>query len=1107
MIIPPDLNNRSILDAARFYRDTLHWTVHALYGPNDGAEAERGKKPVERGWKNRKREDVTDAYLVKYFGNGHQRNVGLLVQPPHLVIDLDSKADAGASVMAWLATKPELAAWPRERTTGGVHLHVLCQDIPPDVLAAAGKNQKVEARLTEAVNCEVFLGGNVVLAPSVHKSGMAYHWEVTGPLPSVPWQELERLFSLKQEAAKEPGKRRGKNADLFWVTRFNGDLSTLDIVALATAMGRNPRALDADTGKHAILCPWTDAHTTPPDPRNDSGTVIFEARAGKWPGFKCMHTSHGEKTLADFLNWCEDQQAGVVDQHCRQAHVWDEGQDAPDGRPRLLLPGPNRPQSLFAEEAGEIVGGHTGPDGWYVRHDAVVEVTVQPVSQRSRSLSFAILKPVRAITLIETFAEVGALEEDDFHRPIFIPRSMGKNTAETLLHAQQFKNHLPIVERILDVPQPILQPDGTIGYPKPGYDPVFRTFLNPDAPTIRPMVLGDALACLRELFGEFCLADLQAFTHAVAAFITPFCRGLFGWWNARTPVWLYKANRERAGKDYLANLTSILYEGRTNEDAPLNSDEDETRKKITSALLAGRRRIHWANCRGHINNASFEMLATASVWTDRYLGENREATLPNELEISLSANTGITYTPDFANRCRTISLHYSDENANARRFSRPDLHGWLLANRDIFVSALAALVDHWNAAGRPPGPSAFTSFPIWARVVGGIMTTAGMGDPCLPEAESAAVDGDQQTSHMKALFALANERHGEAFIRKDDVYEILKTDGNELFSWLDLDKKTDKTRFGMLLHRFKGRTLGGIRLTVDETSGRSQRFGYQFQPIQDDAPGPDRSALLDLIFGGHPGHPYNPSARDTLSIIQRESIKRENSENKSNRETVARVATVTKSPTTPFRYVQTRDGLSDAVSTLSTSAHPIALDIETYGPGKDDAVNPWKGDIRLLTLAVPGSDPILLDLQAIGYDLGPLSPVLSRATIIGHNLKFDALWLRVKCGLVLPTLRDTMTASRLLTAGRREIRNSLEAVTERHLGVTLDKSAQTVPWGGGLAPAQLRYAAADVAHLHALDAALAKDLGTRRPDRCLPPGNGTPALHRGHGGPRVPGGP
>ena len=178
----------------------------------------------------------------------------------------------------------------------------------------------------------------------------------------------------------------------------------------------------------------------------------------------------------------------------------------------------------------------------------------------------------------------------------------------------------------------------------------------------------------------------------------------------------------------------------------------------------------------------------------------------------------------------------------------------------------------------------------------------------------------------------------------------------------------------------------------------------------------------------------------------------------------------------PARITTDPSQLDALAERLALNGAPIALDIETYGPGKDDAVNPWKGDIRLLTLAVPGAEPILLDLQAIGYDLGDLAPVLSTATIIGHNLKFDALWLRVKCGLILPTLRDTMTASRLLTAGRREERNSLEAVAQRHLGVTLDKSAQTVPWGGGLAPAQLRYAAADVAYLHALDAALSKEL-------------------------------
>jgi hypothetical protein len=113
---------------------------------------------------------------------------------------------------------------------------------------------------------------------------------------------------------------------------------------------------------------------------------------------------------------------------------------------------------------------------------------------------------------------------------------MGKNTAETLLHAQQFKSHLPTVDRILDVPQPILKRrTAPSAIPSRAIDPVFRTFLNPDAPAIRPMVLGDARACLRELFGEFCLADPQAITHAVAAFITPFCRGLYGHGGMRGP--------------------------------------------------------------------------------------------------------------------------------------------------------------------------------------------------------------------------------------------------------------------------------------------------------------------------------------------------------------------------------------------------------------------------------------------------------------------------------------------------------------------------------------------------------------------------------------------
>ena len=41
--------------------------------------------------------------------------------------------------------------------------------------------------------------------------------------------------------------------------------------------------------------------------------------------------------------------------------------------------------------------------------------------------------------------------------------------------------------------------------------------------------------------------------------------------------------------------------------------------------------------------------------------------------------------------------------------------------------------------------------------------------------------------------------------------------------------------------------------------------------------------------------------------------------------------------------------------------------------------------------------PLLIDLSATGDGLGELDKVLEAAEVIGHNMKFDALWLARKC--------------------------------------------------------------------------------------------------------------
>jgi hypothetical protein len=97
----------------------------------------------------------------------------------------------------------------------------------------------------------------------------------------------------------------------------------------------------------------------------------------------------------------------------------------------------------------------------------------------------------------------------------------------------------------------------------------------------------------------------------------------------------------------------------------------------------------------------------------------------------------------------------------------------------------------------------------------------------------------------------------------------------------------------------------------------------------------------------------------------------------------------------------------------------VALDLETYGPRKGDGLDPWAGDIRLLSLCVPDQEPWILDLRAIGYDLGELKTALEAVEIIAHNAKFDLLWLRVKCGLRATRVFCTLVAARLLVAGTK----------------------------------------------------------------------------------------
>ena len=1006
----PSSFSKDRLAAATHYHTEFDWAIHALFGPNESVNSP-GKQPVnKKGWRKWTTEQVTDEYLQEHFGNGKVRNVGCVIRPPHVVVDLDSKADDGASVREWLAQIPELENVPRERTGGGAHLHFICRDLPV-FRNPKGKlyGKALPKQLNEKVGAELFFNGlNIVLAPSKHPSGHTYYWEVTGELPTVTWKQLQVWFGFEDLAdqqdkpKRKPGRPR-KEAE--WWEHYNGDLSTLRLVDLFDKLGRLGNQLDADEGKRVVKCLWHEEHSDADHGwrPNNTGTVIWNEADG-FPAFKCLHAHCDGRELKEVLEFATSRGLDV-DSFCERQRVWSEGQVAEDGRPRVVLPGNGRTDSQFASEVGQLI---KAKEVWFNHNHRTVVIRPVEVAENFKSVGFHGLKPIEAGTHLEQYVETGFMKEDGAGNPTFHPGSLSREWADKLLHAPQLLSRLPKILRIMDAPLPVLH-KGEIRLPQPGYNPDFKAYLLPSAPPIKSVPIEEARQLVKEMLEGFCFESEQAAVHAVARLLTPFCRGLLGW-DARPPLWVYEANRERCGKDYLNGVIQIVHDGNIVSNPPFNSDE-ELRKKITAGLRSGVRRMHFANMKGHISSGALEEAVTNKVWSDRTLGHSEEKSYANEIEFSLSCNVGTTWTPDLGNRMRIISLFLAQEDPNERHFRHSDLHGLARQRRGVMLSALWAFVCCWDKAGRPNGPTPFASFPEWAKVVGGIMCACELGDPCLPDQRATKVGGDETTGDMKDLFALAHDEFGEEWVKKEQIYQLLeKCEDLDLFSWFDLSDQSGKTRFGKALHRFDKRILGDVVLAV-EGNKNTRRYKFSRAGDSQDAP----ATILSFLSGGgtsgtssvvnpadsgkttaepppeeeHKEHKELVTPCETLSIINYEGsdsainylgLKYDDGED------------VPEVPDVPLeeddRLITKKSELSKIAKALLEANGPVALDIETYTEGKGGALNPFKpGHIRLLTLAIPKHDPWLIDLQAIGDDLNLPERLAQLAKVIPDGLQ------------------------------------------------------------------------------------------------------------------------
>jgi hypothetical protein len=504
---------------------------------------------------------------------------------------------------------------------------------------------------------------------------------------------------------------------------------------------------------------------------------------------------------------------------------------------KVVLPSLGRNERKFAGEIGAAIGPLNVA---FLHNDRVAEIYDEQIPEESEDkldrnklarggLKFRTLTGIRTKTWIEQYLTTGIMIKDAKKKWVFAEKTMGEGLARSLVESPFFRRQLPKILRILPVPIPFLLPNGDIRMPRPGFNRELGIYCARNAPPIRLLDIEESRETLEAAHLGFEFKNQQSRAHAYARFLSPFFRGIIGY-SEPVPCWFYSANRARCGKDYLAGITQIAYEGFPFEDAALGDDSEETRKRITAGLLAGRRFFHFANCQGHLSDKYFIQAITDMIWQDRLLGGNdstNDLRIPNEAEYSFSANLGLTCREDVEPRSRVISLAFYEEDANGRIFPVEDLHGWARGNRSLLLSAAYTVFDYWLKKGMPEGRP-FASYKRWGKIIGGAMLTAELGDPTLPHEDQSLHSADLRTEAMKAVFELGYEHHPDRWIPKKDLYSVVaasQTD-DERLSWFgDLEgdkKRASQIKLGKTVSQFNGRILSGIRLFIDESIKRTQ---------------------------------------------------------------------------------------------------------------------------------------------------------------------------------------------------------------------------------------------------------------------------------------------
>lgn len=288
---------------------------------------------------------------------------------------------------------------------------------------------------------------------------------------------------------------------------------------------------------------------------------------------------------------------------------------------------------------------------------------------------------------------------------------------------------IPALEAIVEAP--VLRPDGTI-LNAAGYDPTTRLIYHPD-PALKVPVIPDvptaeqvstAFTLINEVIMDFPFVDESHHANALGLLLTPALRPAI---SGCIPLALLDAPALGTGKSLFASVVSLIATGRSASIITEAKDDEEWRKRISAALLAGSTIVALDNIERRLESASLAAVLTTDIWSDRLLGTNELIRVPNRATWIATGNN-LRLGADLPRRCYWIRIDAGIARPWMRtNFQHMDLLAWVGERRGDLLAALLTLARAWFAAGQPvANVPRLGSFEEWARIVGGVLAYTGV---------------------------------------------------------------------------------------------------------------------------------------------------------------------------------------------------------------------------------------------------------------------------------------------------------------------------------------------------------------------------------------------